>query len=194
MAKLALEVEDSSLKEAELILDSIGLDMEIAVNIFIKKIVKEKGLPFSMKQPAIPSEEPTLTISPEKAPEGGAVRKRKNQKITESMILEVWNVFKKLRVGVDGIREQGEKIAAKTGMNPGSACIHLNILLCMSKGKISKRDMTPTDFEFYLDKFKNEMDHEKFQNAKNTIKRSLNYWRTHNPSFTDKMEKLLARY
>jgi DNA-damage-inducible protein J len=190
MAKLVLEVEDSSLKDAEMILDSIGLDMEIAVNIFIKKVVKEKGLPFSMKQSANLQEVPTST---DQTPADETPKRRLNNVISEEMILEVWNVFRKFRVGIDDIKDQSEKIAKKTSMNPGSASIYLNILLKMSKGDMTKRAMKPTDFEFFLTKFKQELGTDKYKTALKSVRDSIPYWRSNIPTFADSMENLVRK-
>lgn len=51
---LQIQVEESLLKEATQILDDLGLDMETAVNMFLKRSVMENGLPFKTK----PSKEP----------------------------------------------------------------------------------------------------------------------------------------
>jgi addiction module RelB/DinJ family antitoxin len=190
MAKLILEIEDSSLKDAEMILDSIGLDMEIAVNIFIKKVVKEKGLPFSMKQSANLQEVPTSTGH---TPADGTPGKRMNIAISEDMIQEVWNVFRKFRVGIDDIKDQSDKIAKQTGMNPGSASIYLNILLKMLNGDMTKRAMKPTDFEFFLTKFRQELGTDKYKNALKSVRDSIPYWRVNIPTFADSMESLLTQ-
>lgn len=191
MSKLVFEVDDSSLKAVEKILDSIGLDIEIAFNILIKKIIKEKGLPFSVKQIENASEKDKSLDDGKNLPLDGGQTRRSNVVINERMIEEVWNTFKKFRVGVDDIFQKREIIAKKTGMNPGSAGIYLNILIKMAKGQMNKRAMKPTDFEYFLGKFKEEQGAEQYQNAIKSVVDSIPYWRTNIPTFADSMELLL---
>ena len=47
MATLNVRVEEKTKREARKALADIGLDMSSAVNVFLKQVVVEKGLPFT---------------------------------------------------------------------------------------------------------------------------------------------------
>lgn len=190
MSKLMFEVDDLQLKEVNSILDSVGIDMDIAFSIFIRQIIKEKGLPFSMKQNSSkahnsrPSDETEVHTFPTR------LRKTKNT-ITTKMIEEVWNSFMKYRDGYDDVKALAEYIAEKSGMNPGSATIYLNILIKLSQGEINRRSMKPSDFEFFLRRFKNELGTDIYNKAIHSIEISIPYWKSNIPTFADKMVDLL---
>ena len=47
MTRISIRMEDSLRKEADAILDELGLNMSSAVNIFLKQLVRLGGLPFT---------------------------------------------------------------------------------------------------------------------------------------------------
>lgn len=48
MAQISLRVDDDVKKNAERTLDDIGLSMSAAINIFLKKVAREKRIPFEL--------------------------------------------------------------------------------------------------------------------------------------------------
>ena len=53
MAKIqtSLRIEEKSLNEAKVILNSLGMNFSEAVNVFTSMVVQTKGLPFEVKIP-----------------------------------------------------------------------------------------------------------------------------------------------
>lgn len=51
MAVINIRVNDEVKKEAETIFKSLGLNMSVAVNLFLKKCINENGIPFDLKIP-----------------------------------------------------------------------------------------------------------------------------------------------
>ena len=51
MAVINIRVNDEVKKEAETIFKSLGLNMSVAMNLFLKKCINEKGIPFDLKIP-----------------------------------------------------------------------------------------------------------------------------------------------
>ncbi|WP_338994723.1 type II toxin-antitoxin system RelB/DinJ family antitoxin [Fusobacterium polymorphum] len=51
MAVINIRVNDEVKKEAEIIFKSLGLNMSVAINLFLKKCINEKGIPFDLKIP-----------------------------------------------------------------------------------------------------------------------------------------------
>jgi len=51
MAVINIHVNDKVKKEAETIFKSLGLNMSVAMNLFLKKCINENGIPFDLKIP-----------------------------------------------------------------------------------------------------------------------------------------------
>ena len=51
MAVINIRVNDEVKKEAETIFKSLGLNMSVEMNLFLKKCINEKGIPFDLKIP-----------------------------------------------------------------------------------------------------------------------------------------------
>lgn len=51
MAVINIRVNDEVKKEAETIFKSLGLNMSVAMNLFLKKCINENGIPFDLKIP-----------------------------------------------------------------------------------------------------------------------------------------------
>ena len=51
MAVINIRVNDEVKKEAESIFKSLGLNMSVAMNLFLKKCINENGIPFDLKIP-----------------------------------------------------------------------------------------------------------------------------------------------
>ena len=49
MAVINIRVNDEVKKEAEIIFKSLGLNMSVAMNLFLKKCINENGIPFDLK-------------------------------------------------------------------------------------------------------------------------------------------------
>lgn len=48
MVQINLRVEDEVKKGAEKVFDEIGLTMSAAINVFLKKVAREKRIPFEL--------------------------------------------------------------------------------------------------------------------------------------------------
>ena len=48
MAQISLRVEDEVKQNAEKVLDTIGLSMSAAINIFLKTVARENRIPFEL--------------------------------------------------------------------------------------------------------------------------------------------------
>jgi len=193
MSKLTFEIDDVQLQEVSQILDSVGLDLDIAFNIFIKKIIKEKGLPFAVKQNS-ESVHHEIKNDDENNIALDAIRSRRtNNSISPEMIEEVWSAFKNYQNGLEEVKVLAYLVSLKSGMNLGSATIYLNILIKLSNGEINRRSMKTSDFEFFLKKFKEEFSKEMYNNAIQSVKLSIPYWKNNIPTFAEGMELLLSK-
>lgn len=48
MAQLNLRVDDDVKKDVELILDEIGISMSAAINVFLKRVARDRKIPFEL--------------------------------------------------------------------------------------------------------------------------------------------------
>lgn len=178
-------VDQKEFEEASRILESIGLSMDMAVGIFIKRIIKEKGLPLVLKQTESDAKM-DLSFSEE-----NIIVRKSSKAITMVMAEEVWSAFRKYQKGYDEILVLSDEISEKTGMNKGSAFIYLNIIAKMVKGEKNTRSMKPKDFEYFLNRIQSELGENAFQNAVKSIRLSIPYWRNNLPTFADSMQEVL---
>ena len=51
MAVINIRVNDEVKKETESIFKSLGLNISVAMNLFLKKCINENGIPFDLKLP-----------------------------------------------------------------------------------------------------------------------------------------------
>ena len=49
MANVSIRMEDNLKKQTEAILEQLGMNMSTAINMFARAIVREQGIPFSLK-------------------------------------------------------------------------------------------------------------------------------------------------
>jgi len=57
MAQISLRVDDEVKKGAEQIFDDIGLSMSAAINVFLKKVARERRIPFELSADPFYSED-----------------------------------------------------------------------------------------------------------------------------------------
>jgi len=49
MTQVNIRMDEKVKSQAELIFDDLGLNMTTAINMFIKKVIRENGIPFDLK-------------------------------------------------------------------------------------------------------------------------------------------------
>jgi addiction module RelB/DinJ family antitoxin len=193
MGTLVVQVDDKILKEAEDALNSIGMDTQIAVNVFLRRVAIEKGLPMSMtvstnqKEPADSSENQAPLSNNYSSPT------RNNNSITRTMVDEVWKAFIKYHRGISEISSLSDEVSEKSGMNRGSAFIYLTILSNLVKGEYNTRNLKMKDLEYLMVKIKTELGNSEYQNAIQSLKQSIPYWREKIPgTFADNVEAFVS--
>lgn len=194
MATLEIQIDDKILKEAENALHSIGMDVQIAVNVFLRRVAIEKGLPMSMTAPASNQNE-VINPSENSIPlsEGHLTPTRNNNSITRNMVEEVWQAFMKYHKGLGEISNLSDEVSEKSGMNRGSAFIYLTILSNLVKGEYNTRNLKIKDLEYLMMKIKTELGDNQYQNAIQSLKQSIPYWREKIPgTFADNVEAYVS--
>lgn len=193
MVTIKIDVDDSVLKEAEKVLYSIGMDVPIAVNIFLRRVAIEKGMPMSMSASVL-KQEKDLDYSEGKQlhlTEERSCKIRKSSAITRDMVDRVWEAFIRYNKGLGEIKSLSNEVSKNTGMNRGSAHIYLTILSNLIKGEPNTRILKIEDLEYMLERIKSELGENAYRNAIQSLKQSIPYWREKIPGlFADKVEKL----
>ena len=175
MVTIEINVEESTLKEAERALHAIGMDVQIAVNVFLRRVAIEKGFPMSMTAPA--SSQKENNISQEDEVKENRYQTRSNNSITREMVDELWQAFLRYHKGLGEISHLQDEVAKNSGMNRGSAFIYLNILANLIKGEPNTRTLKVKDLEYLMEKIKSELGPKEYQNAIQSLKDSIPYWR-----------------
>lgn len=62
MAQISLRIDDEVKRSAEKTLDSIGLSMSAAINIFLKTVIRENRIPFELSADPFYSKENTALL------------------------------------------------------------------------------------------------------------------------------------
>jgi len=196
MAKIEIQVEDGVLSEAEMILHSLGMDIEMAVNIYLKRIVLEKGLPMTMAGHGLKQPETEMTDDAGNLSEDESkVTIRSNKKITPAMVDEVWIAFSKYTGESGEINILSTEVSGKTGMNQGSAFIYLTVLSNLVNGDPNTRVLKYKDLEYLMEKIKSELGENNYQKALKSLESSIPYWREKIPgSYADKVEAYCKKH
>ena len=186
MARIEIQIDDGILTEAEMILHTLGLDIEMAVSIYLKRIALEKGLPMTMTGHGLKI--PETEISDDFEDESG-VENRSNRKITPDMVDAVWHAFLIYTGGSNEIKSLSTEVSIQTGMNQGSAFIYLTVLSNLVSGNPNTRVLKYKDLEYLMGKIKLELGEIKYQKALKSLGLSIEYWREKIPgSYSDKVE------
>ncbi|TJX14592.1 hypothetical protein E9840_05860 [Tissierella creatinini] len=195
MAKIEFQIDDKILNEAEKVLHLLGMDIEMAVNIYLRRIALEKGLPMFMTwNESKEQEAETIEDFVSSYDEESKVSTQVN-KITPEMVDEVWNAFLRYNSGAGEINPLSKEISSKTGMNQSSAFIYLNILTNLVNGDPNTRLLKFKDLEYLMSKIQLELGDNKFQKALKSLMLSVPYWREKIPgAFSDKIEAYCKKH
>lgn len=196
MAKIEIQIDDEILTEAKTVLHSLGMDVEMAVNIYLRRIALEKGLPMAMTGHSSMISEPEMTEDFEDSFDDELkVSTRSNSKITTAMVNEVWQAFLKYVRGSGEINPLSTEVSSKTGMNRGSAFIYLTVLSNLVNGDPNTRVLKFKDLEYLMGKIKSELEESIYQKALKSLTSSVPYWREKIPgTFAEKVEAYCKKH
>lgn len=162
--ELMINIDDQTAIEAQSIYDTLGIDIETAVKMFLKRTVLEQRLPLDTSVPA----------SDAKASEMKA--KRTNNVITKAMAQDIWRRFERYANEGGDVNAIAADAHATTSMNQGSAFIYLTILDNLINGKPNKRNMKMADLKYYVGQIKKDLDEQSYLNSIQSLKLSIPYW------------------
>jgi antitoxin component of RelBE/YafQ-DinJ toxin-antitoxin module len=200
----SLNIDEKILERAEEKLNSIGMNLNTAIEIFLERIVAESTFPLTMKSSYPPlglddrfTQGPTENSAIPDTIENRAAHGRPPNKripITRDMTQSVWVFFREYyRNGGGDKKKVAAAIALESGMSEGSAYIYLVILDNLIEGKINKRNMKLADLSYCINKIEEELGQEKLSLALSSLERSLPYWRERiNIAYADQVEQLVA--
>lgn len=186
MSKITIEFSKERIDEAKNILEPMGLSVEMAMNIFINRVILEKGLPFNLNYEQSNKEQRSNYNVKD-------TKRRRNRPITIDMVEEIWSAFINYYEGsLDDLNEAADLANYKSGVNRGSAKIYLTMFDNLIKGEPNTRTMKPSDFEYVLIKIK-KSDFIKggYEKALFSLEGSIPYWKETNPTYAESMKVLL---
>ena len=163
--EIVVTVDDGTAAEANAVFEALGLDMETAVRMFLKRVVIERGLPFSTNVTGAVLEQAEPVIG-----------KRTNNVITRPMVEDVWRRFVRYLNEDGDINATAADVHLATGMNQGSAFIYLTILDNFVNGKHNTRNMKMADLRYYVERIREELDERSYLNTIESLKASIPYW------------------
>lgn len=164
---IVINVDDGTAAEAEAVFEALGLDMETAVRMFLKRAVVEQGLPLSTS---------VATAAPEQSAAATTAVKRTNNVITRPMVEDIWGRFVRYLDEDGDINATAADAHQTTGMNQGSAFIYLTILDNLVNGKHNTRNMKMADLRYCVGRIREELDEQSYLNAIKSLKASIPYW------------------
>lgn len=196
MVEIEIQIDDGILTEAEMVLHSLGMDVQMAVNIYLRRIALEKGLPMTMTGHSSIRSEPEITEDFEDTFDNDLkVSTRSNNKITPAMVNEVWDAFLRRVSGSDEINPLSTEVSLKTGMNRGSAFIYLTVLTNLVNGVPNTRVLKFKDLEYLMGKIKSELGENIYQKALKSLTSSVSYWGEKIPgTFAEKVEAYCKKH
>jgi len=189
MASIEIQIDDRTLSEAKKVLYLLGMDVEMAVNIYLRRIALEKGLPMTMTGSVSKRIEQDVIENFEESSNATRVPNRSKSMITTEMVDEVWQAFLKYVEGSGKINSLSEEVSKKIGMKRGSAFIYLTFLANLVDGNPNTRVLKYKDLEYLMGKIHNELGENKYQKALKSLMASVPYWRKKTSgAFADKVE------
>ena len=192
--KIEISLDEQLLDKAGIILDDIGLDLQSAIGVFLRRVVKESNINFLL-QTRMSAVIETKSKEENMLKENNALY-RSNGEITEEMRDYVWKVFvSKKHLTCTEYQELSREVSAETGMNQGSAYIYFVILSSLIEGKSNTRTMKFADLVFYIKKILKECPKNEFEATLISLELSVPYWRERIPGkFGDKVQNLVNQY
>lgn len=166
--ELRLEIDDALVNDAALVYETLGIDTETAVRMFLKRTVLEQRLPLSTNVPSPDSIE-SMSVKTD-------IPKRTKNMITKLMVEDIWKRFSDYLEEGGSINSIAQDAHEATGMNQGSAFIYLTILDNLTNGKHNTRNMKMSDLEYLMNQIKGQLDERSYVNAISSLRKSLPYW------------------
>ncbi len=196
MATIEVQVDDGILSEAERILHLLGMDVPMAVSIYLRRISIEGGLPMNMAGQVTEHPGPYAPDDIDGSFEDDQKSSmRSNTRITVEMVDAVWHAFLRHFEGSGEINPLSTEVNQKTGMNRGSAFIYLNVLSNLVNGAHNTRVLKYKDLEYLMGKIQADLGEATYQKAIRSLVSSVPYWREKIPGgFADKVEAYCRKH
>lgn len=203
--QITLTFDNQTYESAENILNEIGLEIQSAVNIMLKRINKEGGISFMLQNQTSFANNNNEPFAIQKNYDDEAIKryshkiysfKKETTKITEEMRDHIWTTFlENKNLSYTEYQELAKKVSQDTGMSQGSAYIYFVILSCFMQGKFNTRTMKISDLEFYIKKIMQECSKNEFANTLKSLEESIPYWEDHiQGHFAQKVKNLVKQY
>lgn len=195
------EFVDEVARDAEEILDGIGLDVETFFRMCLKKLNRERNIAFltstvESKHQAIQHEK--VMSEQSEMEEEYMVMSSSKQKITPAMRDCIWDIFSAQFKANGKINYPNSKqqAVARTGINEGSAHVYFLFLNNLMNGKQNTRIVKYDDLVVYLENIASQFPSMYLQNALQSLNDSAPYWlnRPTLNSYARKVLLLIAKF
>lgn len=134
------------------------MDVQVAINVFLRRVAIEKGLPMSMTASTPTSKEHDVSENCQvQLIKDYTYKTRSNNTITKEMVDDLWSAFVRYSKGLGEIRGLSDDVSENTGMNRGSAFIYLTILSNLIKGEPNTRTLKFKDLEYLMGEIKSQL-------------------------------------
>ena len=195
------EFADEVVRDAEEILDSIGLDIETFFRMCLKKLNRERNIAFLTStvesKPQVLQHDKVMPEQMEMEEEYMVMSSGK-QKITREMRDCIWDIFSAQFKANGKINYPYSKHQAvtRTGINGGSAHVYFLFLNNLLNGKPNTRIVKYDDLVVYLDNIAAQFPATYLQKALQSLKDSVPYWlaRPTLNSYARKVLVLVAKF
>jgi antitoxin component of RelBE/YafQ-DinJ toxin-antitoxin module len=185
MIRIRAMIESEKVDEATFILENLGISIEIAIGLFIRRIIKEGKVPFEIDLNEL--------FEDEECGEKSYKQIDLANWDTEEMLETIWSAFLSFLEGYDAIEDFAEQISLKQKINKQVIINHMSFIENLINGIPSACMMKISNCEFYLKKIIDDLGNRATQKALMSIRLSIPFWRKKLPNVDELVQKVLKK-
>jgi antitoxin component of RelBE/YafQ-DinJ toxin-antitoxin module len=185
MIRIRAMIESEKVDEATFILENLGISIEIAIGLFIRRIIKEGKVPFEIDLNEL--------FEDEECGEKSYKQIDLANWDTEEMLETIWSAFLSFLEGYDAIEDFAEQISLKQKINKQVIINHMSFIENLINGIPNACMMKISNCEFYLKKIIDDLGNRATQKALMSIRLSIPFWRKKLPNVDELVQKVLKK-
>jgi len=185
MISMRAMIELEKVDEAISILENLGISIEIAVGLFIRRIIQEGKLPFEIDLNEL--------FDDEKCVEETYRQIELANWDTQEMLETIWSAFLGFLEGYDAIEDFAAQISSKQKISKQVVINQMSFIENLING-IPNACMTKiSNCEFYLKKIIEDLDDRATKKALMSIRLSIPFWRKKLPNVDELIQEVLKK-
>lgn len=169
--EISFVIEEAIALQAERVYQSLGLDTETALKMFMRRTVLEGGLPLASST----EQSRAAAAAPVDASGFGEGQRAPQGKITAEMLEGIWTEFIAFQHGAVK-SDIVEGIVEKTGMNEGTARIYVTFLFNLLGGARNTRTIKINDLRYFLGMIESDLGEGPYSSAIKSLEASVDGW------------------